>query len=88
MKKIATMNMDLSKVAGKSNTGSSSVSSSTNSLLVNGGLKDNSSTNVVNEYKFPPGGIPSLRLPVVILLDSCCICLHTLLTKRIINACI
>ncbi|GKD67537.1 serine/threonine protein phosphatase 2A 55 kDa regulatory subunit B beta isoform-like protein isoform X2, partial [Tanacetum coccineum] len=64
IKKVATMNMDLSKVAGKSNTGSSSVSSSTNSLLVNGGFKDKSSTNVVNEYKFPPGGIPSLRLPV------------------------
>ncbi|GKC61589.1 serine/threonine protein phosphatase 2A 55 kDa regulatory subunit B beta isoform-like protein isoform X2 [Tanacetum coccineum] len=65
IKKVATMNMDLSKVAGKSNTGCSSVSSSTNSLLVNGGFKDKSSTNVVNEYKFPPGGIPSLRLPVV-----------------------
>ncbi|PWA91344.1 protein phosphatase 2A, regulatory subunit PR55 [Artemisia annua] len=65
VKKVATMNMDLSKVAGNSNTGSSSVSSSTNSLLVNGGFKDKSSTNVVNEYKFPPGGIPSLRLPVV-----------------------
>ncbi|PWA77384.1 protein phosphatase 2A, regulatory subunit PR55 [Artemisia annua] len=60
-----TMNMDLSKVAGNNNNGSSSVYSSTNSLCVNGGFKDKSSTNVVNEYKFPPRGIPSLRLPVV-----------------------
>ncbi|KAK9078346.1 hypothetical protein SSX86_002403 [Deinandra increscens subsp. villosa] len=65
VKKVASMNMDASKVVGKSNVGSSSVSSSSNSHLANGGCKDKSSKNLTNDFKFPPGGIPSLRLPVV-----------------------
>ncbi|KAI3525004.1 hypothetical protein L1887_03675 [Cichorium endivia] len=67
VKKIANMNMDLSKIVGKTNVASSSISSNTNSHIANGGSKDNnkSSTNLINDFKFPPGGIPSLRLPVV-----------------------
>ncbi|KAK9060508.1 hypothetical protein SSX86_021212 [Deinandra increscens subsp. villosa] len=64
VKKIASMNMDPSKAAGKNSTASSSVSSSTNSYLTNGD-KDKSSNNLINDFKFPSGGIPSLRLPVV-----------------------
>ncbi|XP_071717206.1 serine/threonine protein phosphatase 2A 55 kDa regulatory subunit B beta isoform-like [Rutidosis leptorrhynchoides] len=65
VKKVANMNMDTSKVAGKSNTAISSVSSSSNSYLANGGYKDKSTASLSNDFKFPPGGIPSLRLPVV-----------------------
>ncbi|KAL8189344.1 hypothetical protein R6Q57_028910 [Mikania cordata] len=70
VKKVACMNMDPPKVIGKSNIGSSSVSSSTNSHLANGGYKDKSSLNLINDFKFPPGGIPSLRLPVVTYNDT------------------
>ncbi|CAI9286317.1 unnamed protein product [Lactuca saligna] len=59
VKKIANMNMnmniDLSKAVGKTNAATSST------YIVNGGSKDKSSI----DFKFPPGGIPSLRLPVV-----------------------
>ncbi|KAL8223313.1 hypothetical protein R6Q57_018788 [Mikania cordata] len=65
IKKIASMNIDPSKVMGKNNIASSSVSSSTSSYLINGGYKDKSSNNLINDFKFPSGGIPSLRLPVV-----------------------
>ncbi|XP_076932772.1 serine/threonine protein phosphatase 2A 55 kDa regulatory subunit B beta isoform-like [Bidens hawaiensis] len=64
IKKVASMNMDPSKAVGKNNIGNSSVSSNTSSHLANGGYKDKSS-NLINDFKFPPGGIPSLRLPVV-----------------------
>ncbi|XP_024979539.1 serine/threonine protein phosphatase 2A 55 kDa regulatory subunit B beta isoform-like [Cynara cardunculus var. scolymus] len=65
VKKIANMNMDPSKVDGKSNVASSSVSSNTNLHVANGGYNDKSSNNLSNDFKFPPGGIPSLRLPVI-----------------------
>nr|XP_043624458.1 serine/threonine protein phosphatase 2A 55 kDa regulatory subunit B beta isoform-like [Erigeron canadensis] len=65
VKKVANMNMDTSKAAGQSITASSSVSTSTNSSLANGGCKDKSSSNLSYDFKFPPGGIASLRLPVV-----------------------
>ncbi|XP_071692013.1 serine/threonine protein phosphatase 2A 55 kDa regulatory subunit B beta isoform-like isoform X2 [Rutidosis leptorrhynchoides] len=65
VKKVSNMNMDTSKVAGKSNIASSSVSSSPNSHLSNGGHKDKSTGSLSNDFKFPPAGIPSLRLPVV-----------------------
>lgn len=55
VKKIANMNMDFSKAVGKTNAATSST------YIVNGGSKDKSSI----DFKFPPGGIPSLRLPVV-----------------------
>ncbi|KAL0354581.1 UNVERIFIED_CONTAM: Serine/threonine protein phosphatase 2A regulatory subunit B beta isoform [Sesamum radiatum] len=60
VKKISEMNVDPSKAAGNGSVASSSVSSSSKQGLANGGYNCLSS-----DLSFPPGGIPSLRLPVV-----------------------
>ncbi|KAL0319353.1 UNVERIFIED_CONTAM: Serine/threonine protein phosphatase 2A regulatory subunit B beta isoform [Sesamum angustifolium] len=60
VKKISEMNLDPSKAAGNGSVASSSVSSSSKQCLANGGYNCLS-----NDLSFPPGGIPSLRLPVV-----------------------
>ncbi|KAL2243258.1 serine/threonine protein phosphatase 2A 55 kDa regulatory subunit B beta isoform isoform X2 [Sesamum indicum] len=60
VKKISEMNVDPSKAAGNGSVASSSVSSSSKQCLANGGYNCLS-----NDLSFPPGGIPSLRLPVV-----------------------
>ncbi|KAK6124960.1 hypothetical protein DH2020_041305 [Rehmannia glutinosa] len=65
VKKIADMNADPSKAAGNGIVASSSVSSSPKQCLANGGNPDRSYNCLSNDLSFPPGGIPSLRLPVV-----------------------
>ncbi|GFZ08134.1 protein phosphatase 2A, regulatory subunit PR55 [Actinidia rufa] len=65
VKKISEMNIDLSKAVGNGGVASSSVSSSSRSYLANGGYPDRSSNYLSNDFSFPPGGIPSLHLPVV-----------------------
>ncbi|THG23543.1 hypothetical protein TEA_021317 [Camellia sinensis var. sinensis] len=65
VKKISDMNIDPSKAVGNGGIASSSVSSSPRSYLANGGYTDRSCNNLSNDFSFPPGGIPSLRLPVV-----------------------
>ncbi|KAH7858426.1 hypothetical protein Vadar_023756 [Vaccinium darrowii] len=62
VKKISEMNIDPSKAVGNGGVPSSSVSSSSRSHLANGGYPEKS----CNDFPFPPGGIPSLRLPVVV----------------------
>lgn len=61
VKKIADMNVDPTKPAGN---GSVASSSSSKPYLVNGGYPDKL-PNSLNNESFPPGGISSLRLPVV-----------------------
>ncbi|CAO2814689.1 unnamed protein product [Amaranthus hypochondriacus] len=65
VKKISDMNMDTSKGAGNGSVASSSISSSSKQHLENGGYPDKSSSSLNNDLSFPPGGISSLRLPVV-----------------------
>ncbi|KAM7480530.1 hypothetical protein LguiA_028743 [Lonicera macranthoides] len=65
VKKISEVNVDPSKAIGNGSVSGSSVSSTTKSYLANGGCSDGSYTSLSNELSFPPGGIPSLRLPVV-----------------------
>ncbi|PSR96903.1 Serine/threonine protein like [Actinidia chinensis var. chinensis] len=65
VKKISEVNIDPSKAVGNGGFASSSVSSSSRSYLVNGGYPDRSSNCLSNDFSFPPGGIPSLHLPVV-----------------------
>ncbi|XP_009593926.1 serine/threonine protein phosphatase 2A 55 kDa regulatory subunit B beta isoform-like isoform X2 [Nicotiana tomentosiformis] len=65
VKKISEMNIDPSKAAGNGSVTSSSVCSSPNQCLANGGYGDKSYSSLGNDLSFPPGGIPSLRLPVV-----------------------
>ncbi|ESR39726.1 hypothetical protein CICLE_v100253981mg, partial [Citrus x clementina] len=56
VKKIADMNVDPSKAVGNGNVASSSNNVSPKPYLANGGSPS-------KEFSFPPGGIPSLRLP-------------------------
>lgn len=57
------MNVDPSKTMGNG----SIASSSSSGCLVNGGNPDGSYNYRSNDFSFPPGGIPSLRLPVVVV---------------------
>ncbi|KAL8113743.1 serine/threonine protein phosphatase 2A 55 kDa regulatory subunit B beta isoform-like isoform X2 [Apium graveolens] len=65
VKKISQMNMDLAKGTGNDNIANLSISSSQSSYLTNGGCTDTSFSKPSNDFLFPPGGISSLRLPVV-----------------------
>ncbi|XP_057520032.1 serine/threonine protein phosphatase 2A 55 kDa regulatory subunit B beta isoform-like [Amaranthus tricolor] len=65
VKKISDMNMDASKGAGNGSVASTSISSSSKQHLENGGYPDKLSSSLNNDLSFPPGGISSLRLPVV-----------------------
>ncbi|XP_074312413.1 serine/threonine protein phosphatase 2A 55 kDa regulatory subunit B beta isoform-like isoform X2 [Silene latifolia] len=62
VKKISDMNMDTTKVAGN---GSVASSSGSKPHLANGGFTDKLSSSLSDDLLFPPGGIPSLHLPVV-----------------------
>ncbi|KAE8657486.1 Serine/threonine protein phosphatase 2A 55 kDa regulatory subunit B beta isoform [Hibiscus syriacus] len=64
VKKISDMNLDPSKAVGSGSVASSSSSSSPKPCLVNGSSFDGSYNNLSNNF-FPPGGLPSLRLPAV-----------------------
>ncbi|KAJ9179306.1 hypothetical protein P3X46_011114 [Hevea brasiliensis] len=65
VKKISDMNVDPSKAVGNGSVASSSNSNSTKSYLANGGWPEKSYGYPSNDFTFPPGGIPSLHLPVV-----------------------
>ncbi|PPD92263.1 hypothetical protein GOBAR_DD10807 [Gossypium barbadense] len=62
VKKISDMNLDPSKAVGN---GSIASSSTPKLCLANGGSPDRSYNYLGNDFSFPPGGLPSLRLPVV-----------------------
>ncbi|CAL5439542.1 unnamed protein product [Camellia sinensis] len=65
VKKISDMNIDPFKAVGNGGVASSSGSSSPRPYLANGGNPDKSYHSLSNDFSFPPGGIPSLRLPAV-----------------------
>nr|POF18785.1 isoform 2 of serine/threonine protein phosphatase 2a 55 kda regulatory subunit b alpha isoform [Quercus suber] len=69
IKKISDMNLDSSKAVGNCSVASSSNSLSPRPYLANGGCPDRSYSSLSNELSFPPGGIPSLRLPMVVVCD-------------------
>ena len=64
IKKISEMNVDPSKAIGNGVVGGSS---SSRAYLANGGSSDRSYNYLSNDFSFPPGGIPSLKLPVVVV---------------------
>ncbi|OMO66360.1 Protein phosphatase 2A, regulatory subunit PR55 [Corchorus olitorius] len=68
VKKISDMNLDPSKAVGNGSIASSSNSTSPKRCLANGGSPDRSYNYLGNDFSFPTGGIPSLRLPVVVVL--------------------
>lgn len=63
VKRVAVMNLDSSQSVGSSTTAIASTSSS-KAPLPNGGCSDKFDC-LNNDLSFPPGGYPSLRLPVV-----------------------
>ncbi|KAF9690141.1 hypothetical protein SADUNF_Sadunf01G0165000 [Salix dunnii] len=63
VKKISEMNVDTSKAVGNGGVASSSNSSIGKQYLANGGDKSHNLPS--NDLSIPPGGFPSLRLPVV-----------------------
>ncbi|KAI3851099.1 hypothetical protein MKW98_010502 [Papaver atlanticum] len=67
VKKISEMNIDPSKTMGNGSSAGPSIPTSPKPFLANGGSPEKSSySNLSNDLAFPPGGIPSLRLPVVV----------------------
>lgn len=66
VKKISDMNIDSSKAMGNGSIASSSNSSSSKPHLANGGPSDKSYSYLSNDFSFPPGGLPSLKLPSVV----------------------
>ncbi|KAL9995314.1 putative transcription factor WD40-like family [Helianthus debilis subsp. tardiflorus] len=67
IKKVADISMVPSKATGKANVANSSVASTPKPHLANGGHTDKSYTSLSNDLLFPPGGVSSLRLPVVVV---------------------
>ncbi|XP_077210025.1 serine/threonine protein phosphatase 2A 55 kDa regulatory subunit B beta isoform-like isoform X2 [Tasmannia lanceolata] len=65
VKKICDMNVDPSQVLGNGSIAGSSISTSPKMCLPNGGCSERPYTCSSNDVLFPPGGIPSLHLPVV-----------------------
>ncbi|KAL8537718.1 hypothetical protein ACS0TY_012748 [Phlomoides rotata] len=65
VKKISEINIDPSKAGGNGSIPSSSASSNPKQFLANGNSSDRSYNSLSNDLSFPPGGILSLRLPVV-----------------------
>ena len=68
VKKISEMNVDPSKAVGNGGVASSSNSSIGKQYLANGGDKSHNLPS--NDLSIPPGGFPSLRLPVVVVLEQ------------------
>ncbi|XP_010540074.1 PREDICTED: serine/threonine protein phosphatase 2A 55 kDa regulatory subunit B beta isoform isoform X2 [Tarenaya hassleriana] len=66
IKKVSDMNVDPSKTVGNGSLASSSNSSSPTQFVANGLYADGAHGYLSNDFSFPPGGIPSLRLPVVV----------------------
>ncbi|CAA0814654.1 Serine/threonine protein phosphatase 2A 55 kDa regulatory subunit B beta isoform [Striga hermonthica] len=66
VKKISDINDVPSKVSGNGIVASSSVSPNPKQSLANGGHSDRSYNSLSDDLSFPPGGISSLRLPVVV----------------------
>ncbi|KAA3486571.1 Serine/threonine phosphatase 2A 55 kDa regulatory subunit B beta-like protein [Gossypium australe] len=63
VKKVCDMNVDSSKAMGNGPIVDSSISTSSKQFIENGGC-------IRNDFSFPTGGFPSLRLPVVHCLET------------------
>lgn len=72
VKKVSDYNLEPSKAVGNGSIASSSNSSSPKPYLANGGSPDRLSSVLSNDFSFPSEGIPSLHLPVVVVLNLFC----------------
>lgn len=68
VKKISEMNVDASIAEQNGNIASSSVNCP-GGYLPNGGCSERPYNHLNNELSFPPGRLPSLRLPMVVVLN-------------------
>lgn len=69
VKKVCDWNVLPEKVAANGSTGSSPSTTSHKPYVVNGECNDRSIGCASNDFSFPPGGVSSLRLPVVVVLN-------------------
>ncbi|XP_042036488.1 serine/threonine protein phosphatase 2A 55 kDa regulatory subunit B beta isoform-like isoform X2 [Salvia splendens] len=65
VKKISEIKVDSGKAAGNGGIASSSKSSNSKQFFANGDYSDRSYNPLSKDLSFPPGGLPSLRLPLV-----------------------
>ncbi|KAI0515500.1 hypothetical protein KFK09_008165 [Dendrobium nobile] len=65
VKKVSEMNVDSSQASANGNI-PSSCSASPRPCLPNGGCSERPYKYLSSDFKFPPGGFPTLRLPVVV----------------------
>ncbi|KAJ4708173.1 Serine/threonine-protein phosphatase 2A 55 kDa regulatory subunit B [Melia azedarach] len=65
VKKVCDLNVYPEKAAGNGPIVGSTVSTSCKPYLANGGCRERSFGCASNDFSFPPGGVSSLRLPVV-----------------------
>lgn len=70
VRRVSEMNLNGPQSIGNGSIASSSTSAIAGPHLLNGGLVERSSNYLNNELSFPPGGFPSLRLPLVGALNS------------------
>ncbi|KAJ4950059.1 hypothetical protein NE237_026891 [Protea cynaroides] len=66
VKKICDMNVDPSRAVGNGSVAGSSISTNLKPYVANGGCLDRSDNYLSNDFSFPPGGVPSLHLPMVV----------------------
>ncbi|KAK0572700.1 hypothetical protein LWI29_035727 [Acer saccharum] len=66
VKKVCDLNVFPEKVAGNGSIGSSSISTISKPCVPNGGCRERPFGCSSNDFSFPPGGVSSLRLPVVV----------------------
>ncbi|KAK4769056.1 hypothetical protein SAY86_027206 [Trapa natans] len=70
VKKLCSMNSNTSKAIGNGTVDSASLSYSSKQCLANGEHGTRTFGCLSNDFHFPPGGIPSLHLPVVTSHDT------------------
>lgn len=69
VKKICSMNVDPSKTMGNGAVDSGSTSVSSKQCLANGGCDTRPFGCLSSDFQFPSGGVPSLHLPMVVVLN-------------------
>jgi len=68
VKRVSEVNVDPLQAAGNGCIASPSTSNP-RGYIPNGGYSERPYSSLSNDLSFPPGGFPSLRLPVVVVLS-------------------
>ena len=81
------MNVD-PKLMGNGSIASSSNSSSSKSYLANGVSPDGPYNYLNNDFSFPPEGVPSLRLPLVVVFSPSILFMHDSYNSSLLRECL